>query len=465
FGNLAPGAYELTWSAVEGWVRPWPHTVAVEVGEEPAMISGEYRENVPSTVVLEGDADAAGAAWTLRGSEGLVLQGVGTAVLADVDAGRYEITWSAPAGWLNTGPTRQAGTVFGDELTFSAGFVVDVDLPAGFEYVPAGTFSMGSPADEWGRQSDEDAHEVTLTNDYMIAAREVTALSYANLAAWALDQGHARWDSLFLNPDTTFFTVDSFTVRMDTIVTLFDNLGSGRVPLLHPTLGNLTVRTVVDSLATAVPSQPATGMNWFGAAAYCDWLNLQGGLALAYDHDTWLPTGADPYAVEGYRLPTEAEWEYAARAGETDAFSSGPVVNPICDDPNLQLVGWHCDGAMHDVARKLPSGWGLYDMHGNAWEWCADGWDTYPEGPVTDPYVMRLDAQELTRATRWEQAPPADLNLAAKVLPSAAIVRGGSALDFAMMCRSANRGGYDAFWAHGRLGFRPVRTLPPEEGR
>jgi len=99
------------------------------------------------------------------------------------------------------------------------------------------------------------------------------------------------------------------------------------------------------------------------------------------------------YPEWAYHLPTEAQWEYAARAGSTEAFCSGPILGggPAEVDPNLDKVGWYAvnsGGLKHEVALKEPNAWGLYDMHGNVREMCFDRWDgvtPYGVAPVVDP--------------------------------------------------------------------------------
>jgi len=136
-----------------------------------------------------------------------------------------------------------------------------------------------------------------------------------------------------------------------------------------------------------------------------------------------------------YRLPTEAEWEYAARAGSTTAFANGEIRDTGCRDPNLDKIGWYCGNSgekTHPVARKQPNAWGLHDMHGNVWEWCRDWEGDYPSAAVTDP----------TGPLSGEYR----------------VVRGGSWTRGARRCRSAFRGAALPGGLDLRLGFRLART-------
>jgi formylglycine-generating enzyme required for sulfatase activity len=119
-------------------------------------------------------------------------------------------------------------------------------------------------------------------------------------------------------------------------------------------------------------NRPVETVTWYDATNYC------GKLTAAERAAGRLPAG---YV---YRLPTEAEWEYACRAGTTTRFSYG-------DDPGYSQLGnyaWYgskSGGTTHTVGLKQPNFWGLYDMAGNVWEWCLDWYGTYPGGSVSDP--------------------------------------------------------------------------------
>jgi formylglycine-generating enzyme required for sulfatase activity len=141
---------------------------------------------------------------------------------------------------------------------------------------------------------------------------------------------------------------------------------------------------------------------------------------------------------EVYRLPTEAEWEYAARAGSRTAFANGDITELECkSDPNLEKMGWYCgnsENKPHAVGQKSPNAWGLYDMHGNVWEWCQDWYGDYPDGTVSDPV-----------------GPPTGSNR---------VGRGGSWDNDAQVCRSADRGRSDPGNRSRNLGFRLLRSVP-----
>lgn len=109
--------------------------------------------------------------------------------------------------------------------------------------------------------------------------------------------------------------------------------------------------------------------------------------------------------ANGYRLPTEAQWEYACRAGSAAAFANGDITEETSDDPNLNVIGWYyfnSNGQTHPVAEKQANAWGLYDMHGNVSEWCADWYDyNYPIEPVTDPAGPSTGSFRVLRGGNW----------------------------------------------------------------
>jgi formylglycine-generating enzyme required for sulfatase activity len=139
---------------------------------------------------------------------------------------------------------------------------------------------------------------------------------------------------------------------------------------------------------------------------------------------------AEKAAGNVYRLPTEAEWEYACRAGTTTKYSFGD------DDSGLGDYAWHSENSdkkPHPVGSKLPNAWGLYDMHGNVSEWCQDWYVDYPSGSVTDPRGATSGSYRVLRGGSWPYT--------------------------AGDCRSAGRNGF--FLPSDRssfLGFRVVRS-------
>lgn len=135
-----------------------------------------------------------------------------------------------------------------------------------------------------------------------------------------------------------------------------------------------------------------------------------------------------------YRLPTEAEWEYSARAGTTGDTYAGDITRPFGSDPVLNGIAWYDENSgrrTHPVGRKAPNGWGLHDMLGNVWEWTGDWVGAYPGGTVTDL-------------------------VAPGSIPSR-VIRGGGWNLFAGACRSAIRTGFPPGDHNHLLGFRLLR--------
>jgi formylglycine-generating enzyme required for sulfatase activity len=143
-------------------------------------------------------------------------------------------------------------------------------------------------------------------------------------------------------------------------------------------------------------------VSWYDAVLYCNWRSARAGLQPAYtSQDSVGRTQDDGWEVQfdslsnGFRLPKEAEWEYAARAGQNTRYAGSE---------DLTEVGWYSENSgsrTHPVAQKKPNGLGLYDMSGNVLEWCYDSDGRYPEGPVKD-YQGPLSGSDRThRGGSW----------------------------------------------------------------
>jgi formylglycine-generating enzyme required for sulfatase activity len=184
------------------------------------------------------------------------------------------------------------------------------------------------------------------------------------------------------------------------------------------------------------PDLPVEQVTWPQAARFCNTRSRLEGLKPCYNEDT----GACDFAANGYRLPTEAEWEYACRArGERD-YSFGS------DSRQLGDYAWFADNSAkktHPVGQKKPNIWGLYDMHGNVAEWCQDVYDPgyYQASPAKNPCGPPEGKEYVLRGGSWKS--PAD------ALGSARRI-------------GENPGFSDACLARDAIGFRCVRRAPPD---
>lgn len=231
-----------------------------------------------------------------------------------------------------------------------AGNVIDVALPQEvviqFCFIPAGSFTMGSPQDEQDRNDDENQVEVVLTKSFWLAKTEVT-------------QG--QWEAVMGSNPSDFKGAN----------------------------------------------YPVESVSWEDAQAFITKLNDK----------QMLPQGWK------FALPTEAQWEYACRAGEAGPYSGG----------NLDEVGWYTENSMEEgnaeVSQKKSNAWGLYDMHGNVWEWCADWYNETLMGG-NDP--------------------------AGPSLGECRVIRGGACGEFEHYCRAASRLYCSPGDRDNQRGFRPA---------
>jgi formylglycine-generating enzyme required for sulfatase activity len=147
------------------------------------------------------------------------------------------------------------------------------------------------------------------------------------------------------------------------------------------------------------PQNPVEQVTWSASALFCNARSIQEGLKPCYNTNTW----ECDFSADGYRLPTEAEWEYACRAGTSSRFyfgdSPGELKNYAWFDSNSQ-------SKPHPVGQRKPNAWGLYDMEGNVWEWCNDFYGTkyFRESPEENPRGPQKGEKRVLRGGAWSSS-------------------------------------------------------------
>jgi formylglycine-generating enzyme required for sulfatase activity len=210
-------------------------------------------------------------------------------------------------------------------------------------WIAAGTFMMGSPSSEVDRDNDETQHSVTISRGFYMGKSAVT---------------QAEYQAVMTN-NPSYFKGDNLPVEQ---------------------------------------------VSWYDAVEYCNKRSAREGLTPAYTvsgtNVTW------NREADGYRLPTEAEWEYACRADTTTPFSTG---NTITTDQANYDGNYPYNGNAKGTCRERTTAvgsfaanrWGLYDMHGNVWEWCWDWYGAYSGGAQTDPSGAASGADRVERGGSW----------------------------------------------------------------
>ena len=195
--------------------------------------------------------------------------------------------------------------------------------------IPKGTFQMGSPESEHGRDDDETQHFVTLSKDFFLGVTVVTQAQYQTV----IGENPSYFQGKALQGDSS--------------------------------------------------NHPVECVSWNEAVEFCKRLSS---------------LTEEMQAGRIYRLPTEAEWEYACRAGSKTAFGFGDEVE------SLNSYAWFSDyrnRKTHPVGQKKANTWGLYDMHGNVWEWCNCWYGKYPTRAVKDPTGPNNRSARVRRGGSW----------------------------------------------------------------
>ena len=252
-------------------------------------------------------------------------------------------------------------------------------------WIGPGSFTMGSPESEPGHRADETQFQVTLTHGYWVGATEITVAQWRDVMGTDL-RGHL-----------------SDNLRNDTLY----NFG-GRMLTIRDFMHMSADGDMGRYLANEQDNLPMYFTSWNDAMEFCDKLTQRERRLKR------LPTGYR------YTLPTEAQWEFAARAGTREATFAGPLVVEGRSASVLDNIAWYGANSTQGysgkslgptiagpraVATKKPNSWGLYDMSGNLWEWCSDWYSVYPSGPAIDPTGPATGTYRVNRGGSWGSGP------------------------------------------------------------
>lgn len=268
--------------------------------------------------------------------------------------------WIVQLGWLFFAAAAAAGEAREPE-------VVANGIGLKLVRIRAGEFVMGSPAQEAGRRLDEPQRAVRLTRDFFLGQYEVTRGQFRRFVE-----------------ETRYQTDSQRGIRG----------GYGYDEATGKLLGPDKKFSWQETGFPQTDEHPVVNVSWNDAVAFCRWLSQREG--------------------QTYRLPTEAEWEYACRGGTTTAFCTGN------DPQQLVEVGNIVDALAHEkfpertaiagsdghvftapVGSFRPNAWGLYDMHGNVWEWCQDWFGPAAALPQTDPRGPEKGRDKVIRGGDW----------------------------------------------------------------
>jgi len=257
--------------------------------------------------------------------------------------------------------------------------------------VPAGAFFMGDDTPGGG-----PVREVLLSRDFWLGADEVTNAQYLEALRWAVAAELVMVDAYAV------FTWEggSRLVLLDLHNSWGEITWDGRELWLRPAPSEHAHAAFPDGYDPA--DHPVKNITWEGAAAYCDWLNLAAGLPPTYDHGDWQCRTPTPYDAVGWRLPTDAEWERAARSPDGRPWPWGDTP---CD---CTRANWDqgCVGWTSPVGSYPPGpdfgGAAFSDLLGNLWEWVHDRWwEPDPETVVVDPWGPPTSESRILRGTAW----------------------------------------------------------------